>query len=164
MNRISKEFTFSAAHRLTDLPPDHQCARLHGHNYIVRVVLEGQVNEIGFVRDYGDLDEFKHYLDENFDHRYLGFGALLDADGPEYKAVTEAVFPGNPTAENMACSFFCWMKDSGFPEVVAVGVSETSKTWAWYQEPPMSELRVQIPPQQSSHGYSRVREEDDYDR
>ena len=39
MYRISKEFHFSASHQLTDLPADHQCARLHGHNYIVVVEL-----------------------------------------------------------------------------------------------------------------------------
>lgn len=35
---ISKEFHFSASHRLASLPPGHQCARMHGHNY--QVVLE----------------------------------------------------------------------------------------------------------------------------
>lgn len=39
MFRIRKEFHFSASHQLTHLPPDHQCARLHGHNYIVVVEL-----------------------------------------------------------------------------------------------------------------------------
>lgn len=39
MFRITKEFHFSASHQLTGLPEDHQCARLHGHNYIVEVEL-----------------------------------------------------------------------------------------------------------------------------
>jgi 6-pyruvoyltetrahydropterin/6-carboxytetrahydropterin synthase len=133
---ISKEFMFSAAHRLAGLPPEHQCARLHGHNYIVRVVLAGDLNEVGFVRDYGDLDKFKQYLNEQWDHRYIGAGDLTTDDHydePEWKLI-EAVFPGNPTAENLACAFYSWLKNNGYPEVVAVGVSETDKTWAWYAE------------------------------
>lgn len=39
MFRITKEFHFSASHQLCRLPVDHQCARLHGHNYIVVVEL-----------------------------------------------------------------------------------------------------------------------------
>ena len=39
MYRITKEFHFSASHQLSHLPDDHQCARLHGHNYIVVVEL-----------------------------------------------------------------------------------------------------------------------------
>lgn len=35
MFRITKEYHFSASHRLAHLPDDHQCARLHGHNYVV---------------------------------------------------------------------------------------------------------------------------------
>ena len=42
MFRIRKEFHFSASHRLEHLPPDHQCARLHGHNYVVVVELAAE--------------------------------------------------------------------------------------------------------------------------
>ena len=34
---IKKRFSFSAAHRLLDLPAGHKCGRLHGHNYIVEL-------------------------------------------------------------------------------------------------------------------------------
>ena len=58
--RITKEFHFSASHQLASLPPDHQCARLHGHNYIVEVELTADdLNEHGFVRDYQDLSVLK---------------------------------------------------------------------------------------------------------
>ncbi|RWP82168.1 MAG: 6-carboxytetrahydropterin synthase QueD, partial [Mesorhizobium sp.] len=42
MFHISKEFHFSASHQLTSLPPNHQCARLHGHNYVVVVQLSAK--------------------------------------------------------------------------------------------------------------------------
>ena len=70
MFRISKEFHFSASHRLDHLPADHQCARLHGHNYIVVVELAGAtLNSDGFVRDYHALKPLKTYIDDHFDHR-----------------------------------------------------------------------------------------------
>lgn len=72
MFRITKEFHFSASHQLTGLPEDHQCARLHGHNYIVEVELSASdLNEHGFVRDYHELAPFKRYIDDCFDHRHL---------------------------------------------------------------------------------------------
>ena len=43
MFRIRKEFHFSASHQLTHLPDDHQCARLHGHNYIVVIELAAEI-------------------------------------------------------------------------------------------------------------------------
>ena len=64
MFRITKEFHFSASHQLKSLPSDHQCNRLHGHNYIVEVELSGEeLNEHGFVRDYHELAPLKRYID-----------------------------------------------------------------------------------------------------
>ena len=40
---VSKDYlTFSAAHFLTI--PNHKCESLHGHNYVVTVVVEGPVD------------------------------------------------------------------------------------------------------------------------
>lgn len=135
---ISKDFTFSASHMLKGLPPEHQCARLHGHNYIVRVVLESQdLNKVGFVRDYGDLVEFKEYIDAHVDHRHLGWASLfmsVPTEEPQWdEEVARPVFNFNPTAENLAEHFYNILKAHlGFKEVVKVGVSETDKVWAWY--------------------------------
>lgn len=114
MYRITKDFEFSASHRLHELPEDHPCSRLHGHNYTVRLVLEADgLNNVGFVRDYRELDKFKRWLDDTFDHRDLN----------------DAVF--QPTAENLAREIF-QVAVNMYPEVSAVGISETRKTWAWY--------------------------------
>ena len=40
MYTIAKRFAFSASHVIGGLPADHPCARLHGHNYEVEVVLQ----------------------------------------------------------------------------------------------------------------------------
>lgn len=109
---ISKQFEFSASHQLLGLPDDHQCARLHGHNYRVEVVLEGPLNSVGFVRDYGDLKFVKQWIDATLDHRHLN-----------------DIMEVNPTAEHMAAWLFEQFSEE-IPEMVAVRVSETGKTWA----------------------------------
>jgi 6-pyruvoyltetrahydropterin/6-carboxytetrahydropterin synthase len=115
MYRISKEFHFSASHQLSHLADDHPCARLHGHNYIVVVELTAsELNSDGFVRDYHDLAALKTYIDEVFDHRHLN-----------------DVMSGPTTAEALARHFFDWAHEQ-WPEVSAVRVSETPKTWASY--------------------------------
>src|SRR5690606_26317636 len=40
---IYKEFTFEAAHRLPFVPEGHKCARLHGHSFMVRISVSGDV-------------------------------------------------------------------------------------------------------------------------
>ncbi|MDH2326938.1 6-pyruvoyl tetrahydropterin synthase family protein [Cereibacter sp. SYSU M97828] len=115
MYRITKEFHFSASHRLDHLPSDHQCARLHGHNYIVVVELAAaDLNADGFVRDYHELAELKHYIDTEFDHRHLNDRIAV------------------PTAETLARHFHDWCR-LRWPETSAVRVSETPKTWAEYR-------------------------------
>jgi 6-pyruvoyltetrahydropterin/6-carboxytetrahydropterin synthase len=117
MYRITKEFHFSASHQLKALPADHQCARLHGHNYIVEVELSSvELNEHGFVRDYHELASLKDYIDASFDHRHLN--EVLDHD--------------QVTAECLAKHFYDWCK-ARLAETTAVRVSETAKTWAEYR-------------------------------
>ncbi|MFE1957595.1 6-pyruvoyl tetrahydropterin synthase family protein [Streptomyces sp. NPDC059479] len=120
MLTITKEFHFSASHVLDRLPSWHPCARMHGHNYIVVLELSARredLTEPGFVRDYRDLDAFKKWMDDTLDHRHLN----------------EAMGGGiSPSAENLAVWIFDLWKER-FPELMAVRVSETPKTWAEYR-------------------------------
>ncbi len=117
MYTISKQFHFSASHQLLNLPEDHPCARMHGHNYIVEIELQAEtLNEYGFVRDYTDLDALKDYLDTTLDHRHLN-----DVLGHD-----------DTTAENLAKTIYDWAKPQ-WSEVTSVRVSETPKTWAAYK-------------------------------
>ena len=115
--RISKEFAFSASHQLHGLRDGHPCGRVHGHNYVVRVTLEGDtLDDHGFLLDYGDLAPFGRWLDTVVDHRHLN-----------------DVLDGQPSAENMARQFARAVADiAAVPDDVRVrvAVSETPKTWA----------------------------------
>ena len=117
MYTISKQFTFSASHQLLKLPESHQCYRMHGHNYIVEIELQSEtLNEYGFIRDYHDLSELKDYIDNTLDHRHLN-----DVFGHD-----------DTTAENIAKFLYDWSK-ALWPEVTAMRISETPKTWAEYR-------------------------------
>lgn len=116
MYKISKQFAFSASHILEGLPADHPCSRLHGHNYVIIVHLKAEkLNEVGFVKDYRELDAVKKYIDDKLDHRHLN-----------------DIFPFNPTAENIARYLYDAFKEE-IPELYAVEVSETPKTTALYE-------------------------------
>jgi 6-pyruvoyltetrahydropterin/6-carboxytetrahydropterin synthase len=69
---IFKEFTFEAAHRLPNLPPEHKCSRLHGHSFKAEIHVLGPVDPtLGWVQDFGDIKAvFKPYY-EMLDHNYL---------------------------------------------------------------------------------------------
>jgi 6-pyruvoyltetrahydropterin/6-carboxytetrahydropterin synthase len=118
MNTITKQFAFEAAHRLYGLPAGHKCGNPHGHSYRVEVVLQSEaLNEHGFVRDYGDLNEFGDYIKQNFDHHDLN-----------------QVVPFPTTSENLCFYLFC-VAHMMAPETVAVRLSETQKTWCEYRPP-----------------------------
>jgi 6-pyruvoyltetrahydropterin/6-carboxytetrahydropterin synthase len=113
---ISKRFTFSASHIIDGLPQGHQCSRLHGHNYVVEVVLAAeQLDAVGFVVDYGELKPLKQVIDGELDHRHLN-----------------DVLPGATTAEAIARFLFDRAR-ALWPQTVAVRVSETPTTWAEYR-------------------------------
>src|SRR5437879_4286301 len=118
MFTISKQFAFAASHALSGLPDDHPCTRLHGHNYVVELVLSAEeVDGTGFVIDYRRLDAFKRFLDARLDHTHLN--DLLDV---------------TPSAELLAHFLHGWcvanLEADIVERLVAVRVSETSGTWA----------------------------------
>ena len=53
--KLFKEFIFEAAHKLPLVPKDHKCSNLHGHSFKVRIYVEGNVNDMGWVMDFADL-------------------------------------------------------------------------------------------------------------
>jgi 6-pyruvoyltetrahydropterin/6-carboxytetrahydropterin synthase len=113
---ISKEFHFSASHALNRLPDEHQCRRVHGHNYVVTVFFRSAaLNDTGFVIDYLDFEPVKRYVDEQLDHQHLN-----------------DILPFNPTAENLAKYLYDTFKPQ-FSELFKVEVSETPKTKASYE-------------------------------
>ena len=115
--KIWKDFTFEAAHRLPNVPPEHKCARLHGHSFRARVTVAGPVGETtGWVVDFGELKEAIGPLREQLDHHYLNEIAGLE----------------NPTSENLAR----WLWERLAPSLAGlteIRVSETCTTGCIYR-------------------------------
>ncbi len=81
------EHTFEAAHFLPALPEGHPCARLHGHTFRVRLIVEGPLDpRTGFVIDFAELERHFRPLLQQLDHHCLN-----DIDGL-----------ANPTCEVLA--------------------------------------------------------------
>jgi len=120
MYTISKEFSFSAAHSLRNLPASHPCKRMHGHNYKVILEISGtHLNEAGMLIDYRALDFLKEHLEYKYDHLCLN-----------------DVMSENPTAENLAkeIALFCREKLKNQDVKIKVTVCETEKTKASWTE------------------------------
>lgn len=85
--QIWKDVSWEAAHRLPRVPLNHQCARLHGHSFKARILVEGSVDpRQGWVVDFAEIKKAWKPLHALLDHRYLN------------------EVPGlhNPTSENIA--------------------------------------------------------------
>lgn len=124
---IEKSFQLDGvSHELTELPEGHKCRRNHGHNYVVTVtVTADELDEFGFVTDFGELRPFGDYLRDTFDHRLLN-----------------DVVDFHPTAELLAQHLGGWFVDHVEPGIhgrlLAVRVAETSAASAtWTQGRPV---------------------------
>ena len=106
---IFKEFTFEAAHRLPNLPPEHKCSRLHGHSFHVRLCVEGELDaRLGWVMDFADIKAVVRPVFERLDHYYLN-----DIEGLD-----------NPTSERIAV----WIWEQVKPVLAGLSRVEVRET------------------------------------
>jgi 6-pyruvoyltetrahydropterin/6-carboxytetrahydropterin synthase len=125
---VGRRESFNAAHQLYDpgLSDDEnrrlfgKCANLHGHNYVLEVVVAGQIDHAsGYVLDLKTLsDIISTRVIRDVDHRNL------NTDVPWLSGLV-------PTTENLAQAFWERLR----PELPAgllrsVRLWETDKNWA----------------------------------
>jgi 6-pyruvoyltetrahydropterin/6-carboxytetrahydropterin synthase len=91
MFQVSVEETFSSGHALRGYRG--KCENVHGHNYRVRVTVEGpQLDNIGLLVDFTELKRVIRAITATLDHQFMN-------DLEPFKTV-------NPSAENVAKYFF----------------------------------------------------------
>src|SRR6202795_1851890 len=91
MFEVSVEETFSAGHALRGYRG--KCENVHGHNYRVRVTLEGpKLDNIGLLVDFTELKRVVREIMGRLDHQFIN-------DLEPFKTV-------NPSAENLAKYFY----------------------------------------------------------
>jgi 6-pyruvoyltetrahydropterin/6-carboxytetrahydropterin synthase len=125
---VSRRESFNAAHQLRDPGLSDaenrrlfgKCANLHGHNYVLEVVVAGEIDDAtGYVIDLKELSEvIARRVIQDVDHRNL------NTDVPWLQGRI-------PTAENLALAFWERIR-SGLPEGLlrSVRLWETDKNWA----------------------------------
>ena len=91
MFQVTVEEEFAAGHALRGYRG--KCENQHGHNYKVRVTLEGQsLNNIGLLYDFVDLKRALHTSISKLDHQFMNNVSPFDVL--------------NPSAENLAKYFY----------------------------------------------------------
>ena len=114
---VYKDITFEAAHLLPNLPAGHKCSRLHGHSFLVRITLDGPIDEeSGWVEDFANIEKAFQPIYDELDHSYLN-----DIFGLE-----------NPTSENLAK--WIWDKlENDLDCLTAIEVKETCSSGCIYR-------------------------------
>lgn len=91
MYRISKDFTFSAAHAIRG--HTRGCQNLHGHNYRVRIELAAAtLDALGMVLDFSDLKAMAAEILSPFDHHVINDVAPFDERNTTAELLAEYVF------------------------------------------------------------------------
>jgi 6-pyruvoyltetrahydropterin/6-carboxytetrahydropterin synthase len=122
MFEVSVDETFAAGHALRGYKG--KCENVHGHNYKVRIVLEGsQLDSIGLLFDFTHLKRVMREIVAGVDHVFLN-------DRPPFDAI-------NPSAENLAKFFYdeTSRRMTAMPEgarIARVTIWETDTTSATY--------------------------------
>jgi 6-pyruvoyltetrahydropterin/6-carboxytetrahydropterin synthase len=122
MFEVSVEETFSAGHALRGYKG--KCENAHGHNYRVRVTLEGQqLDTIGLLYDFTHVKRMLREVIGALDHRFLNDLAPFDAINPS--AENLAKFFHEQTARQME-------QAPNAPRIKQITVWETDETSATY--------------------------------
>jgi len=107
---LTRSYRFEAAHQLPMVPPDHKCARMHGHSFEVEITVAGAIDErMGWLVDYAEITKVVEPLLKNeLDHR-----SLNDVPGLE-----------NPTSE-VLCGWLWRRLHPQLPLLSEITVAET---------------------------------------
>jgi 6-pyruvoyltetrahydropterin/6-carboxytetrahydropterin synthase len=112
MFEVAVEQTFAAGHALRNYKG--KCENVHGHNFKVRVVIEGEkLDETGLLVDFLDVKAAMQKIIDRLDHVFLNDVAPFDVK--------------NPSAENIAEYFYQEMARS-LRETVPVRIRDV-KVW-----------------------------------
>src|SRR5579872_5572446 len=88
MFEIAVEQQFASAHALRNYKG--RCENVHGHNFKVRVVIEGEkLDESGLLVDFLDVKAAMHAIIERLDHVFLNDIEPFDVKNPSAENIAE---------------------------------------------------------------------------
>lgn len=143
--RLTKEFTFEAAHMLEGY--DGLCREIHGHSYRLFVTVKGKPEadsdspKLGMVMDFGVLKRIvNEQIVERLDHSFMmrnTLGAEDVANNLGYRFSKIVLTDYQPTCENMLADFAERLLGA-LPEDIelySLRLHETATSYAeWYAE------------------------------
>ena len=113
MFEVAVEQSFASAHALRNYKG--RCENVHGHNWKVRVVIEGEkLDATGMLVDFLDVKSFMGEILDRIDHQFLN-------EIPPFDMI-------NPSAENIAEYFYLQMTGKLAETPVPVRIREV-KIW-----------------------------------
>jgi 6-pyruvoyltetrahydropterin/6-carboxytetrahydropterin synthase len=88
MFEVTVEQTFAAGHALRNYKG--KCENIHGHNFRVQVVIEGQrLDETGLLVDFIDVKQTMRGIIDRLDHVFLNDIAPFDVKNPSAENIAE---------------------------------------------------------------------------
>jgi len=91
MYEVSIDESFAAAHNLRGYKG--KCEDLHGHNYKVRVTLEGpELDSVGLLYDFVHLKQIIQAVIRSLDHKYLNELSPFDVLNPSAENIARHVY------------------------------------------------------------------------
>ena len=113
MFEVAVEQSFASAHALRNYKG--RCENVHGHNWKVRVVIEGEkLDATGMLVDFLDVKSFMGEILDRIDHQFLN-------EIPPFDVI-------NPSAENIAEYFYLQLTGKFAETPVPVRIREV-KIW-----------------------------------
>ncbi len=123
MYEVSVDETFAAAHNLREY--HGKCEDLHGHNYKVRVILEGkELDSTGLVYDFVHLKQVIRNVIGSLDHKYLNELAPFDKLNPSAENIARHIY--DQTAKQLR-------RSPNGASVASITVWETETSAATYR-------------------------------
>jgi len=123
MYEISVDTTFAAAHNLRDYYG--KCEDLHGHNYKVRVVVEGpELDSTGLLYDFVHLKQVIQGVIQSLDHKYLNELTPFDRLNPSAENIARHIY--DETAKHL-------LETRNAARVSGVTIWETDTSAATYR-------------------------------
>ena len=123
MYEVYVDETFAAAHNLRGYKG--KCEDLHGHNYKVRVTLEGkELDSVGLLYDFVHLKQVIHGVIGALDHKYLNELKPFDVLNPSAENLAKYLY--EETSKQMRAAPYG-------TRIASITVWETDVTSATYQ-------------------------------
>ncbi len=121
MFEVSIEEVFPAGHALRNY--HGKCENVHGHNYRVRVTVEGpELDQTGLLLDFAELKRLVRAVKDRLDHQFLN-------DLPPFTEL-------NPSAENIAKYFHDEIQPHTAARLTEIKLWETDVACATYRPSP----------------------------